>query len=675
MATQTVTDTIVEDVHGEIEESLVRDSEKYAIFFKMLRMGVPLDAVKNKMLLKGVSPLVLDLGEDATMSRAVQMEKAFESEKAQQQHSGSNKVGLVVHLEALPEDRVDGKHTLFNDCIVDPSTVNQVEDLLKLFRKKTPEEKEAEKRAADQAEQDTPRSRADTVRKRMSTRHGRVESILDSRRAQAVGIAMKKLGISDATHPTAFLRALDTMDQQFLTAQRIEMLLGCPLWPLNEEESRMLRSKADQNDPMADTDRLLLTVITECPEVRSKVQSLAFRWEFDQQIEEIEHAGKVLKQASKSVLESEKLKYIVQSAILLGNTINKESQVELKAVSLSSLVKLSNVRSLRDKEFTMLDLVVEYCMRVRMDVMNFGEELIAGGVNLAKKIELNVLLKQIREMRRGLESIRQVEALTEFAYSAMRRLDTAESEMGVARDFFAQACTYVGLLPEEMDSNVYYEVVFAFIDNWNKCKAKKERELRAKEQQQQQAEGRKDGEDGMLNRTTRITAQLKNIFKQNSPATVPTPVATGVGRKPVSGPATHRRVSRFENLGVAKAIPSRPPSAAADRAGGQERQRRASRFDFRAVVGVAGYRRAGGGSSNLQQQKAAVVTMTNNNDVHPACEDVAAIPSEQRDSTVSASPVARKCLDEGQQPIENDTCIAARYVSDQTQPSIVVEVS
>ena len=33
-------------------EMLVKDSEKYAIFFKMLRMGVPLPAVKNKLTFK-----------------------------------------------------------------------------------------------------------------------------------------------------------------------------------------------------------------------------------------------------------------------------------------------------------------------------------------------------------------------------------------------------------------------------------------------------------------------------------------------------------------------------------------------------------------------------------------------------------------------------------------------
>ena len=69
-----------------------------------------------------------------------------------------------------------------------------------------------------------------------------------------------------------------------------------------------------------------------------------------------------------------------------------------------------------------------------------------------------------------------------FAFDAMRRLDTVESEMGVARDFFALAITYVGGIPDEMDSNVFFELLFAFIENWQKSLVKKQKEL--KEQQQ-----------------------------------------------------------------------------------------------------------------------------------------------------------------------------------------------
>jgi hypothetical protein len=43
----------------------LKDSSKYSKYFKMLKMGIPAGAVKNKMTQDGVDPSVLDLGGDA----------------------------------------------------------------------------------------------------------------------------------------------------------------------------------------------------------------------------------------------------------------------------------------------------------------------------------------------------------------------------------------------------------------------------------------------------------------------------------------------------------------------------------------------------------------------------------------------------------------------------------
>merc|ERR1712127_80255 len=43
----------------------LKDSEKYAKYFKMLKMKIPPGAVKNKMEKDGVNPAILDLGPDA----------------------------------------------------------------------------------------------------------------------------------------------------------------------------------------------------------------------------------------------------------------------------------------------------------------------------------------------------------------------------------------------------------------------------------------------------------------------------------------------------------------------------------------------------------------------------------------------------------------------------------
>jgi WASH complex subunit CCDC53 len=42
----------------------IRDDPRYSLYFKMVRMGVPAQAVKNKMALEGFSPAEADLLDD-----------------------------------------------------------------------------------------------------------------------------------------------------------------------------------------------------------------------------------------------------------------------------------------------------------------------------------------------------------------------------------------------------------------------------------------------------------------------------------------------------------------------------------------------------------------------------------------------------------------------------------
>ena len=336
--------------------------------------------------------LILDLGEDALMSRVAALEKAFEQEaeakKAPKAH------GEIIRWEAIPEVRLENKPTLFggDEFVINNINIDQVQDLLELFKKRTkvnqeqPGEKEAKL----------------TIRQRLKME--RVESVLDSRRAQAISIAMKKMQISP-DHPTNFVNALQSLDQKFLTAQKIEILLACPLWPLNDEEFRLIKQRFDQGEKLADPDLLILNIITEVPDIISRVNSLAFRWEFEGQLVDAMKTAMEVKQASKLITIHENFKLIARVAVLIGNTINSESGIQIKGCTLGSLVKLAQIKSPRDKDVSVLDVIVTYCLKSYPDRVNLSD--LVSVISLAKKWELSVQVKSVREMRRGLEAIRK----------------------------------------------------------------------------------------------------------------------------------------------------------------------------------------------------------------------------------------------------------------------------
>ena len=260
-----------EELEDIIEEKL-RDNEKYSIFFKMLRMGVPMPAVKNKMTQKGVNPQILDLGEEALMGKVLALERAFEAE--QRLAKLPKKQGETIHWEAIPETRLVSRETVFMgaDFELDKATLVHVQDLLELF-KKVPVDPEA-KDAENSGEKQTMRQ---AVTARMKKE--RVDSVLDGRRAQAISIAMKKLKIHP-DHPAKFTWALREMNENIINSQAVEVLLSCPLWPVNDEEMSALKTKSEAGAKLAEPDKLILFVIETVPDVITRVNAMAFRWEF-----------------------------------------------------------------------------------------------------------------------------------------------------------------------------------------------------------------------------------------------------------------------------------------------------------------------------------------------------------------------------------------------------------
>jgi len=514
---ETVDIPVTEDPIEDVPEVKLRDSEKYGIFFKMLRMGVPMPAVKNKMIQKAINPNVLDLGEESYESKANQLEKAYENE--QRQLKIPKKKGEAIHWEAIPDNRLVNKETVFlgTDFELDKNTLVHVQDLLELFKRAPVDPEKGEEKQ--------------TIRQAMvaKMKMQRIDSVLDSRRAQAISIAMKKLKISP-DQPAKFTWALREMNEAVINAQAVEVLLSCPLWPVNEEELHVLKMKSESGDKLAEPDRLILFVIESVPDVATRVNALAFRWEFEASIVEAIKAAADVKVAAKEILANSNLKLIVRSAILVGNAINEESGIQIRGCTLNSLIKLGLTKTVRDKNTSVLDCVAGYCMRCYPDFASVSE--LIPMVLAAKKVELETQIKSVRDMRRGVEAVRKMRQLEAFAFDAMRRLDTVESEMGVARDFYDRCLGYFGMPKGEMDTNIFFDMLYQFFDMWGKSVVKRQREvksaaaaviaaaaakkaaekasLRAAEKAEKEKQKAEDAEfnKGRL----RLTVQLKGLF-------------------------------------------------------------------------------------------------------------------------------------------------------------------
>lgn len=412
------------------------------------------------MTQKGVNPNILDLGEDALMSKVLALEKAFELEEQEQE--APKQGGENIRWEAIPESRLIGKETVFlgSDFALELSSVDQISDLIKLFKELPKEEK---------VQTEEPKQKPVPSR----VKNERVESVLDARRAQAISIAMKKLKIQPDS-PAKFTWALREMNETVLTSQAIGVLLSCPLWPISEEESNALESKQALDGKLAEPDRLISFVIQAVPDVVTRINALAFRYEFEVSLEDTAKATIELKHNYKLIQMNSNLKVVVRSAILVGNSINQSSGKSITGCTLASLNKLAFTRTIRDRRVTVMDIVASYCLRCYPDYAGLDElqPLVAS----SKKLELEAQVKNIRDMRRGMEALRRIKQMEKYADDAMRRLDIVESELGVTRGSYDALLEYFGIAKGEMETAMFFEQFGVFLDHWSKAISRKLKE-------------------------------------------------------------------------------------------------------------------------------------------------------------------------------------------------------
>jgi len=176
--------------------------------------------------------------------------------------------------------------------------------------------------------------------------------------------------------------------------------------------------------------------------------------------------------------------------------INAQTETTIQAFTLASLSKLAMTKSVDDKNVTLLDFLAKTLEAHLPDAVRVLDDLPT--LSQARKVELQAQMRLIRDSRRAVEGLRKVKQLEVFAFTAMQSLDSVESQMGVARDFFDRACAYFAIEVGAMDSHEFFENLYVFLDALSviaekarkvaAASAKKDKEAQKKQEAQEKAE-------------------------------------------------------------------------------------------------------------------------------------------------------------------------------------------
>ena len=448
-------------------EERAGQSAKYAMYFRMLRVGVPVDAVRVKMAQKGgdVCAKVLDLGEDAPMSRVEQVElaAAAESARAATKLGLGSKRGEVLRWDAV--DVADLGLTVWDGAAPSRVSVVTLSEELKAIERAFAKEPA---RATDEsgpavftrAYSDLGVGAAPKHKSALGAPAADAKSVLDPKRVQGVSIALRKVRLAVGQ----LCDALQSLDESVLAPPVVEVLASSHLWPASDEETRALRKASASGQPMHAVDAAVWSVACAVPDAATRVSALVFRDEFERNLEENARLLSVVSRACGEVVVSERLRALLRVAVLVGNQVNG---TDVKAVSLASLQKLSTTRAVEGKRATLLDYAVRYFARVAPTELDVDFELIA--LNAARKVELEQVVKFARDSRKSCDAVRRaLPQLDGFCADAAARLGALEAEIEILREKVARALAYFGV-DARTDSHVFFEDLSAFLQLYKRA--------------------------------------------------------------------------------------------------------------------------------------------------------------------------------------------------------------
>ena len=422
----------------------LKDDPKYERYFKMLKVGMPMDVVKHAMTRDGLDPYVMDGDHNKPVGIPLKLDPQY------------SKYFKMLQI-GLPMEAV--KHSMERDGL-DSTVMDQDHDLPAASGKKAddgdhPKEKDSHRRARlhwntlrkvtsnslwAQIDQDdslnieideqefrnlfqaekNESSAAATSTAASQLRRSSAVRVIDPKRANNGGIILARLKMSHDD----MADAVDRIDEQALTAEQIENIIE--YLPTKEEgkalESYMLeggQDAAEKFEGLCECEKFMVSMMT-VKHAKRKVTALLFKLQFESCILEIQQEARAIEQACEELSHSVRLRQLLGIVLTFGNRLNTAGNGKRKAgaFSLDSLLKLKQAKAF-DKKTTFLHYIILIVRRNNESLLNFKDDIPT--VFTSDKIFWDQCVADLEEVENQLENVRKIALYQAHQAHAYRR--------------------------------------------------------------------------------------------------------------------------------------------------------------------------------------------------------------------------------------------------------------
>lgn len=362
----------------------LKEDPAYAKYFKMLKLGLPIGAVKNAMERDGVDSSVMDGDHNAPASAS----KPGGSSAKKREKDTHRRTRL--HWEAIGEVNSNSVWAaLAADEEIDQLEIDETE-FTKLFQ--------AEIKATPTASQ--------SANGGSSSRN--VVQVIDPKRANNGGIILARLRMSYDD----MAKIVDNVDETKMTANQVQGIIEYMPTPTERKALRdyMKSSQGgseEKFEKLCECEKFMVAMIS-VKQSKMKLRALLFKLQFRGCIQDLAHDVFSVEKACDELSNSVRLRKLFGIVLNIGNRLNTAGPSEKRkasAFSIQSLLKLNQAKAF-DNKTTFLQYVVLVVQRNNEKLLDFKDDLPT--VAKADKIYWDQCINELEEMETQLEIVRKL---------------------------------------------------------------------------------------------------------------------------------------------------------------------------------------------------------------------------------------------------------------------------
>lgn len=410
----------------------LRHEPEFAKYFKMLSFGLPMEAVKHAMARDGLDSSVMDQDHDLPLQSRKKDEGDDDEPKEKDSHRRAR-----LHWKPL---RSVTSNSLW-------ANLDQDGELEKLkFNEKEFQELFQVEKATEAAQKAAATSG--------EPKRGAVR-VIDPKRANNGGIILARLKMSH----DEMADAVDGINERALSAEQIENIIE--YLPTREErkalETYMLeggQDAAEKFEGLCECEKFMVSMMT-VKHAKRKVRALLFKLQFQTCLEDIHRDTVAVEAACDELCNSVRLRKLLGIVLTFGNRLNTAGNGKHRAgaFTLDSLLKLNQAKAF-DKKTTFLHYIVLIVQRNNELLLRFKDDIPT--VFKADKVYWDQCVNDLEEVENQLENVRKIalyQARQATAYRLRRKkrdedeesLSEGEASLTLEEEVEALRATPIGM--------------------------------------------------------------------------------------------------------------------------------------------------------------------------------------------------------------------------------------